>query len=81
MLTQESSEIVIEEKLEQGKCGAQVVDVVRDVLGPTWYHRNSVLTWLTFSDQPVLRFLARHPLVQSHLIQRMLAHLRGSPGG
>ena len=57
MAAQEPPEISVEEQLEERKCGALVVDVVWDILGPTWSQRKCVSTRVTLSDQPVLRFL------------------------
>ena len=55
MAAQKPPEIGVEEQLEEGKCGALVVDVVWDVLGADVV---SVELWVTRSDQPVLRFSA-----------------------
>ena len=58
LAAQEPPEISVEEQLEEGKCGAVVVDVVTIFWGPMWSPWNCVSTRVTRSDQPLLRFSA-----------------------
>ena len=55
MAARQPPEIGIEEKLEEGKCGALVVDVVWDILGADVV---SLELCVDPGDQPVLRFSA-----------------------
>ena len=82
LAAQEPPEIGIKEQLEEGKCGALVVDVVWDILWANNSLHGTVCRpeWLALTS-PCWDSRRGLPLARTRLTRRTSACLRGSPGG